>query len=775
MYRKFIFSTRNVLFLLCVTLSCGMLSANDNVLPSWAMGGFIRPDGVNPLIAPTSSTLFRCPMTGKNVKWECADTFNPAAVVKDGKICILYRAEDDPNVGIGKRTSRIGYALTADGTHIDYRAKTPVMYPDSSAMSQQYEWPGGIEDPRVVEATIDGKTIYVMTHTAWNRDKARLSIATSTDLLTWTHHGPAFRTAYGGKFLNMFCKSGSIVTEEKDGRLQAARIKVNGEEKFLMYWGESWVCAAVSDDLINWTPIVDAAGELNYLVKPRKGFFDSLLTECGPPAVVTDRGILLFYNGKNGSSTNGDPAYPSNTYAAGQMLFSNENPLQLLDRLDKPFFRPMAEFEKTGQYASGTVFIEGLVLHNEKWYLYYGCADSFVGVAVYDPKNPTRYGDPIFLAQIPQGVINQQQSTTAGKMTCFVNSCSGMVNDSESPYYLNNSYIYPARKWCDTSTKHPWVVFELTGSYTINRLTFNDVGNREANCGNVPEFSVYVRNSTAEEWTEVAHQTNVENLATKDVSFAPVKARYVKLQLTRGIRPTGVEDSATRIYGVDIYGQREDEMPTEGIVTTGKTVLMSSMSSNERGAAQNLLTGAVLKDYAWRPTKGDPQTEPYRFVIIDLEDEYDLNRFYLYDAKYCDDAAKNIDTYQIYVSTQCPDLSLIDKSGDSNTCWTKIVDKRNTALMNRKIATLTTPVRARYLKLVLPRTSNSMNNVDTPVLYAFEAQGKPVEGTAVRPIAVQTMKQGSAYDIAGRLLEEPQKGQIYIKEGRKVLQATQGF
>ena len=47
----------------------------------------------------------------------------------------------------------------------------------------------------------------------------------------------------------------------------------------------------------------------------------------------------------------------------------------------------MADFEKSGQYVDGTVFIEGLVFFKGKWYLYYGCADSMVGVAVYDPQN----------------------------------------------------------------------------------------------------------------------------------------------------------------------------------------------------------------------------------------------------------------------------------------------------------------------------------------------------------------------------------------------------
>ena len=68
----------------------------------------------------------------------------------------------------------------------------------------------------------------------------------------------------------MFCKSGSIVTEVKDGRLQATKIMVGGEEKYFMYWGESWVCGATSDDLITWTPIVDANKELLYLVVLRQ-------------------------------------------------------------------------------------------------------------------------------------------------------------------------------------------------------------------------------------------------------------------------------------------------------------------------------------------------------------------------------------------------------------------------------------------------------------------------------------------------------------------------
>jgi predicted GH43/DUF377 family glycosyl hydrolase len=67
------------------------------------------------------------------------------------------------------------------------------------------------------------------------------------------------------------------------------------------------------------------------------------------------------------------------------MLTDLNDPMKVIARLDVPFFRPMEDFEKSGQYANGTVFIEGLVYFKGKWYLYYGCADSQVGMAIYDP------------------------------------------------------------------------------------------------------------------------------------------------------------------------------------------------------------------------------------------------------------------------------------------------------------------------------------------------------------------------------------------------------
>lgn len=361
------------LLIVALCLLCTTASAQGNKNKSWSWLGFERPAGVNPILTPDSNSVFYCPMHKAPLKWEEGDTFNPAATVMNGRVVVLYRAEDKTAMGIGKRTSRIGFASSADGIHFT-RHGAPVLFPGTGDYDE-YDVPGGCEDPRVA-MTADG--LYVMMYTEWNRKCPRLSVATSRDLVNWKKHGPAFRTAYNGKFLDMASKSGSIVTEVKNGKQTIARI--NG--KYYMYWGEQFVNIATSTDLINWTPMVDSKGELLKVMKPRKGFFDSLLTECGPPAIITPQGILLFYNGKNAKGAKGDQRYTGNSYCAGQALFSLKEPTHLIDRLDEPFFKPEASFEKSGQYPDGTVFIEGLVPFHGKWYLYYGCADSRVSVAV---------------------------------------------------------------------------------------------------------------------------------------------------------------------------------------------------------------------------------------------------------------------------------------------------------------------------------------------------------------------------------------------------------
>jgi predicted GH43/DUF377 family glycosyl hydrolase len=146
-----------------------------------------------------------------------------------------------------------------------------------------------------------------------------------------------------------------------------------------MYWGEGAIHLATSSDLIHWTPMEDAKGAPIELLGSRSGHFDSTFPETGPPPILTSAGIVVIYNGKN-AVKDGDPDLGPNAYAAGEALFDKGDPSHLLGQTQHPVLKPELPYEKTGQYAAGTTFAEGLAYFHDRWFLYYGCADSVVAV-----------------------------------------------------------------------------------------------------------------------------------------------------------------------------------------------------------------------------------------------------------------------------------------------------------------------------------------------------------------------------------------------------------
>ena len=363
---------------LAAALFCAAALQAQTAQP-WQIGPFTRPASGNPVIAPLPAATFADPILKAPAHWEALHTFNPAAIVRQGKVVVLYRAEDDSGaMEIGGHTSRLGMAESVDGIHFTRRAE-PVFFPADDAQKAR-EWPGGVEDPRIVERE-DG--VYVLTYTQWNRQTYSVGIATSPDLTHWTKHGPAFFTAEGGKYAHLQYKSAGIVTrlDQAKGRLIAAKI----DGKYWMYWGEGAIRLATSPDLIHWTPVEDPQGAPLELLRPRPGHFDSSFPETGPPPVLTPAGIVVLYNGKNAPS-GGDPEMGPNAYAAGEALFAAKDPAHLIAETDQPVLKPELPYEKTGQYIAGTTFAEGLVYFGDRWFLYYGCADSMVAV-VTAPQN----------------------------------------------------------------------------------------------------------------------------------------------------------------------------------------------------------------------------------------------------------------------------------------------------------------------------------------------------------------------------------------------------
>jgi predicted GH43/DUF377 family glycosyl hydrolase len=296
----------------------------------WAAGSskFLRLS-LDPVLSPAGSG------------WQSAGTFNPAAIRREGKTILLYRAQD------ARGTSRIGYAESGDAIHFARQA-APVLVPETD-----YEKDGGVEDPRLVE--IDG--LYYLTYTGYNKKDAQLCLAVSRDLLHWDRKG-VLLPAYKGNWNAGWTKSGAILKE-----------KIGG--KYWMYWlgtaadHTDQMGLSYSNDLIHWTEATEAP-----VLPKRPGKFDSRVVEPGPPPILTADGIVLVYNGADDTLV----------YRTGVAVFDRQDPRKVLYRSEVPVFAPELDWEKVGQVPN-VVFVEGLVADKDHYLLYYGGADKYVGVA----------------------------------------------------------------------------------------------------------------------------------------------------------------------------------------------------------------------------------------------------------------------------------------------------------------------------------------------------------------------------------------------------------
>ncbi|MDF5689480.1 glycoside hydrolase family 130 protein [Aquirufa aurantiipilula] len=350
------------LFFTSIYLGCFPTLAQNQSNTSWQINEFKKQDAVNPILSPDLKQQFFCPIQGKTVGWENKNVLNPTALLKDGKVHLLYRAQDS----LG--TSRIGLAISEDGIHFKKIPK-PILFPEQDAF-KKYEWPGGIEDPRIVQ-TEDGN--YLITYTSYDGKTARLCFATSTDLLHWKKMGPMLKDP---KYIDLWSKSGAIVVKQVGSKMIAT--KINGY--YWMYFGDTDLFMAQSKDLIQWNVLEDAENKQRISVlQPRKGYFDSRLVEPGPYALMQKSGILLIYNSSNAANFN-DTKLPKFTYSAAQALFHLERPYQLIQRSNKPFIWPNKVYEQIGE-VNEVCFVEGLVPFKSRWFLYYGTADSKIAVA----------------------------------------------------------------------------------------------------------------------------------------------------------------------------------------------------------------------------------------------------------------------------------------------------------------------------------------------------------------------------------------------------------
>ena len=249
---------------------------------------------------------------------------------------MIYRATDITSNGSqGKYINSLGYAVSRDGLNFN-RMEDPILIND---VPQELRGP---EDPRIVK--IDD-TFYMMYTGYGGRFDGdyRICLATSKNLISWDRHGV---------MLDEAIKDASLFPEKINGRYAM----------FHRRPPDIWI--AFSTDLQNWedhTLVMPA--------KPNSEWENEKIGISGPP-IKTPEGWFLIYHGVS----------KDKVYRQGAALLDYDDPTVVLARQTEPILEPELDWEING-FVPNVVFSCGQALIGDEIYIYYGGADTAIGVA----------------------------------------------------------------------------------------------------------------------------------------------------------------------------------------------------------------------------------------------------------------------------------------------------------------------------------------------------------------------------------------------------------
>jgi beta-1,2-mannobiose phosphorylase / 1,2-beta-oligomannan phosphorylase len=257
---------------------------------------------------------------------------------------------------------------------------------------------GGVEDPRIT--WIPSLATHVMTYVAFGPLGPKPAIAVSANLQTWTRLGP-IQFAYADDLdtdLNLFPNKDVVWFPE-------IVPDPNGVPSYAVLHRPMWdlsfsrpgelppLPAGVTDDRaaiwISYVPAAQAVADITALTRPgthrilASPMFDweSLKIGSGPAPTRVEEGWLLIYHGVSGEiSGNAFGPQQNVHYAAGAMILDADDPSRVIARSAQPLLSPETGDETAGQVAN-VVFPTAIEEHAGALYVFYGMADSKIGVA----------------------------------------------------------------------------------------------------------------------------------------------------------------------------------------------------------------------------------------------------------------------------------------------------------------------------------------------------------------------------------------------------------
>jgi predicted GH43/DUF377 family glycosyl hydrolase len=274
--------------------------------------------------------------------WEAGAVFNCASVYKDNLVHLIYRATDITSAGSkGQYINSLGHAISRDGVNFE-RFNQPIL---SNDVEQETRGP---EDPRIVE--IDG--IYHMLYTGFGGrfpGDYRISRATSTDLISWARQG--------------------VVLDEPNKDASLFPEKINGLY-VLLHRRPPHIWMATSEDLREWCDHRIIMSAL-----PESDWENEKIGIAGPPIKLSE-GWLLIYHGVSSTFW----------YRLGIALLDLDDPTRIVARQPEPILEPSLEWEVHG-HVPNVVFSCGQIIIDDVLYVYYGGADTAIGVAKTNIQN----------------------------------------------------------------------------------------------------------------------------------------------------------------------------------------------------------------------------------------------------------------------------------------------------------------------------------------------------------------------------------------------------
>ena len=221
--------------------------------------------------------------------WESGSVYNPAAVVKDGQVVLLYRAHADDII------SHVGLATSDDGIHFE-RHPEPVLSPSEDYEQLRLRGPAGHRDRRHLLPDLHRLGPHQRPAVPGHVDRP-------------VHLGEARAAVPGLQHLRAARRRRPDPVEQ--GRRRSCDRQING--RWLMYFGEGSIYHAWSDDLIHWEP---APQDEPLMLPTPPGTFGEFLVEVGPQPIVTNNGLILLLHNAAVKFDDGTVRY-----TCGQLLF----------------------------------------------------------------------------------------------------------------------------------------------------------------------------------------------------------------------------------------------------------------------------------------------------------------------------------------------------------------------------------------------------------------------------------------------------------------------